>query len=73
MKYLVFGATFRQEFLRRFCDYTYDEETKTDMYFVKMIPSKEIFPEAIISNMSTDSEVPSFLLERGYTSCDYNL
>ena len=59
--------------MRRFCDYAYDPEAKKDMYFIRSIPSKEIYPEAIIENMATDIEIPSFMFEAGFTSLNYTL
>ena len=52
---------------------SYNPTTKRDEYFFKEFPSKEILPEAVISNMWTSDEVPSFLLEAGFTRLNYKV
>ena len=70
---LVFGNSFRQEFLNRFCFYVHDEDTKSEAYFFRKIPSREVYPEVSVQNMWTLDEVPDFILESGFTSLEYTL
>ena len=69
----MFGAAFRQEYLRRMTFQHYNEETDEMEYYFKNIPSKEINDEATLEEMWTEDEMPSFLLETGFVSLKYDM